>query len=108
MSKHDKEKKPKKAKAKIVAKPLPARPANTRSQNLAIAKSKAAQKPAPAQPKFAIKPPDLMPGVVPKGRTSAIAMDYAPGVYDFASQCMGADFTGFPGYPYLANLATRA
>ena len=111
MSKRDKEKKPRKAKAKIVAKPLPA-PSKLstadRSANLRIAKSKAASKPASAQPGFAIKPPDLMPGVVPAGKSSAIAMDYAPGVYDFASQCMGADFSGFPGYPYLANLSTRA
>lgn len=108
MSKRDKEKNPKKAKAKIVAKPLPAPTNQDRSRNLRIAKDKAAEKPASKIPKFAIKPPDLMPGVVPAGRSSAIAMDYAPGVYDFASQCFGADFQGFPGYPYLANLATRA
>lgn len=110
MPKRDKEKKPKKveAKARIVAKSLPARPANTRSQNLAIARSKAAERPTPKLQQFAIKPPDLMPGVVPVGRASAIAMDYAPSVYEFASNCYGEDFTGFPGYPYLANLATRA
>lgn len=116
MSKRDKEKKPKNAKAKDskpknVAKPLPAAAklsAADRSANLRIAKSKAADKPASAKPVFAIKPPELMPGVVPAGKSSAIAMDYAPGVYDFASQCFGADFQGFPGYPYLANLATRA
>lgn len=107
MSKRDKEKKPK-VKAKIIAKPLPVPTSQDRSANLRIAKSKAAEKPASKAPVFAIKPPDLMPGVVPAGRTSAIAMDYAPGVYDFASQCFGADFQGFPGYPYLANLATRA
>lgn len=116
MSKRDKEKKPKNAKAKDskpknVAKPLPAAAklsAADRSANLRIAKSKAADEPASAKPMFAIKPPELMPGVVPAGKSSAIAMDYAPGVYDFASQCFGADFHGFPGYPYLANLATRA
>lgn len=108
MSKRDKAKEPKKAKAKIVAKPLPTPTSQDRSANLRIAKSKAAEKPASKAPAFAIKPPDLMPGVVPAGKQSAIAMDYAPGVYDFASQCFGADFQGFPGYPYLANLATRA
>jgi phage-related protein (TIGR01555 family) len=111
MSKRDKEKKAKKVKvaAKIVAKPLPAPSASARRQNLAIAKSKAAEKPAPKLQQFAIRPPDLMPGVVPAGKTAAIAMDYAPGVYEFASQCFGSnsDFNGFPGYPYLANLATR-
>lgn len=113
MAKRDKEKPAKKAKPKIKAKPLPvaatapAKPtAADRRANLAIARSKAAEK--PVTQRFAIKPPDLMPGVVPAGKTSAIAMDYAPGVYDFASLSLGADFQGFPGYPYLANLATRA
>lgn len=113
MAKRDKENPDKKVKPKIKAKPLPvaanaqSRPtAADRSRNLAIARSKAAEK--PATQRFAIKPPDLMPGVVPAGKTSAIAMDYAPGVYDFASLSLGADFQGFPGYPYLANLATRA
>lgn len=112
MAKRDKEKPAKKTKSKIRAKPLPvaatpAKPtAADRRANLAVARSKAAEKPV-AQ-RFAIKPPDLMPGVVPPGKTSAIAMDYAPGVYDFASMSLGADFQGFPGYPYLASLATRA
>jgi len=112
MAKRDKEKPAKKAKPKIKAKslPVPTAPAKPtaadRSRNLAVARSKAAEK--PVTQRFAIKPPDLMPGVVPDGKTSAIAMDYAPGVYDFASLSLGADFQGFPGYPYLANLATRA
>lgn len=113
MAKRDKEKPAKKAKPKIKAKPLPvaattpAKPtAADRRANLAVARSKAAEK--PVTQRFAIKPPDLMPGVVPPGKTSAIAMDYAPGVYDFASMSLGADFQGFPGYPYLASLATRA
>lgn len=113
MAKCNKEKPAKKAKPKIKAKPLPVaatapvKPtAADRRANLAIARSKAAEK--PVTQRFAIKPPDLMPGVVPAGKSSAIAMDYAPGVYDFASLSLGADFQGFPGYPYLANLATRA
>lgn len=114
MSKHDKEKKSKreeKAKVKNVAKPLPAVNSDAvKRTNRRIAVSKAAQSPKPVVPRFAIKPPDLLPGVVPAGREAAIAMDYAPGVYDFAAQCFGndPDFNGFPGYPYLANLATRA
>jgi phage-related protein (TIGR01555 family) len=124
MAKRDKEKKPKKAKAdvKLVkprrdpqfkAKPLPAPKELTladRSRNLRIAKSRAADKPATAGPRFPLKPPDLMPGVVPAGSTPAVAMDYCPGVYEFAGQAYAFDpnFQGFPGYPYLANLATRA
>lgn len=99
----------KKAKAKNIAKPLPAPNAQPdRKRNLAIGKHRAAEKPGVVSQRFAIKPPELMPGVVPAGRSSAIAMDYAPGIYDFASLSLGADFQGFPGYPYLANLATRA
>ena len=123
MAKRDKEKKAKKsekskvkAKVKNVAKPLPAVDQTDKARqavknsNRRIAVSKAAHKPELAIPRFAIKPPDLMPGVVPADKTPAIAMDYAPGVYDFAAQCFGndPDFNGFPGYPYLANLATRA
>lgn len=114
MSKRDKNSE-KSRKTKNVAKPLPQAKPKTltpadRKANLAIARSKAAEAPPkPNQPqRFAIKPPDLMPGVVPKGRTAAIAMDYAPGVYDYATMAWGADFQGFPGYPYLASLATRA
>lgn len=75
-----------------------------RMANRRIAASKAAEK--PAKPRFA--PPALMPGVVPDGESPAIAMDFAPGVYDYANSAMPSDFVGFPGYPYLANLATRA
>lgn len=58
-------------------------------------------------PKFA--PPRLMPGVVPEGKTPAIAMDYNPGAYEYANLSWGtSQFEPFPGYPYLAGLATRA
>lgn len=79
------------------------------SDGLRRARDLAAQKTV-SQPKFTA--PSLMPGVVPPGEKSAIAMDYAPGVYDFANANNGAwsgsYFTPFPGYPYLAGLATRA
>lgn len=89
------------------AKPLPLKKVTEadRMSNRRMAAAKAGERPA-APPRF--MPPALMPGVVPEGATPAIAMDYAPGVYDFASSCMPWDFVGFPGYPYLANLATRA
>jgi phage-related protein (TIGR01555 family) len=77
-----------------------------RALNMRMAVSRAAESSKQTRT-FPIKPPSLMPGVVPKGKKSAVAMDYAPGVYDFAMQ-MPVDFQGFPGYPYLANLATRA
>lgn len=103
----------KKSKQKMVAKPLPAKSqpvTNNRDKaaNLAIARSRAAEKPADKVPKFIIQPPVLMPGVVPKGETSAVAMDYAPGLYEYAQQYMNSEFQGFPGYPYLASLSTRS
>jgi phage-related protein (TIGR01555 family) len=61
-----------------------------------------------ARQRFPIQPPTILPGVVPSGKSSAVAMDYNPGVYAYAAQCAGSTFDGFPGYPYLANLSTRA
>lgn len=79
-------------------------PATPSRSMLPLARAKAAE--AAEKPRFF--PPTLMPGVVPPGKSPAIAMDYAPGVYDYACMSMPADFVPFPGYPYLANLATRA
>lgn len=50
---------------------------------------------------FPLKVPDLPRGVVPEGKSPALAMD--------ASFLAQINLTaGFPGYPYLSNLATRA
>lgn len=55
---------------------------------------------------FRFSAPQLLPGVVPKGVTPAIAMDsgftdtYLPGIY--------GSTVGFPGFPHLASLATIA
>lgn len=79
------------------------------SGGMAAAVDKAREKPA-AKTVIKFSPPALILGVVPEGEKAAIAMDYAPGVYDFANSMWGASsyFTPFPGYPYLAGLATRA
>lgn len=54
---------------------------------------------------FPVKPPELMPGVVPKGVTAPVmAMDSNP--YQFAAATFPGG--GFPGFAYLSNLATRA
>lgn len=59
---------------------------------------------------YPIQPPVLMPGVLPEGvaaEKAAVAMDSAS--YEYArSIAYGADWAGFPGYPYLAGLSTRA
>lgn len=75
------------------------------SSGLNLAREKAREKNIVAIPKFA--PPIIAPGVVPKGKSPAIAMDYNPGAYEYMNQ-FGAPFSPFPGYPYLSNLATRA
>ena len=57
--------------------------------------------------KFEIKPPELRPGIVPAGESApVIAMDSLYSGFDGSMQVM--DNTGFPGYQYLAMLATRA
>lgn len=73
---------------------------------LALARAVERAKVQPQQP-ARFEPPKIMPGVVPEGRTPAIAMDYAPSVYEYASYMLPNTFVPFPGYPYLANLATR-
>jgi phage-related protein (TIGR01555 family) len=54
---------------------------------------------------YPVKPPELVPGITP-GRTKApvMAMDHNPYSYAAATYPGG----GFPGYPYLSQLATRA
>lgn len=59
--------------------------------------------------RYEIKVPDLPKGVVPDGTKPQIAMDESP--YEYARQMAGygaAEYVGFPGYPYLAMLTTRA
>lgn len=59
----------------------------------------------PASYEYPIAVPKLMPGVIPEGKSAAVAMD--SNAYTYA-QSFGGTGGGFPGYPYLANLATRA
>lgn len=54
---------------------------------------------------YPIQQPKIMPGVVPAG--VAVAMDSAS-VYDYARQMYQGNGGGFPGFQYLAQLATRA
>lgn len=54
---------------------------------------------------FPVKPPELMPGVVPSGVTAPV-MANDSGQYAFAAQTFPGG--GFPGFSYLSQLATRA
>lgn len=54
---------------------------------------------------YPIKPPEIMAGVVPAGHTAPVmAMD--SNQYNFAQTAFPGG--GFPGFPYLSQLATRA
>lgn len=85
-------------------------PKKPRPNSLRSAVSKARNKAQEAL-RFPLQAPELLPGVVPKGTKPAIAMDadFAGGMYNYASLAWGLspEVIGFPGYPYLAFLATR-
>ena len=61
---------------------------------------------------YEIRPPKIPTGVVPDGKTALVASDSGP--YSFAYEYArsfseyGPGWVGFPGYPYLAGLSTRA
>lgn len=63
----------------------------------------------PKEKNYEIKKPFLLNGVVPKDKEAPVlAMDYNP-VYSLVNQDCGVPlFNGFPGFPYLSNLALRA
>lgn len=84
-------------------KAAPSITADQRAANIRLALGRAQDQ--STRPRFTA--PALMPGVVPKGETAAIAMDSSAATYTYASDAMPADFKPFPGYPYLANLSTR-
>lgn len=81
----------------------------------AVIKSQQVAK-APSKYDYEIKPPMILPGVVPAGREAPVmAMDYngyGQGGYGANLWQYGAtsvtSWAGFPGYPYLSQLATRA
>lgn len=78
-----------------------------RGKNLKLAADKAKQPQAPKVKTYdyPIQTPKLMPNVVPKGETAPVmAMDATTA--DFLNQTFPGG--GFPGYPYLSQLATRA
>jgi uncharacterized protein len=85
----------------------PAKPAGIRSATLDKARAGGSLE----KYRYPVQRPTLFPGVVPKGVTPPVlAADSAP-AYEFAAQMFsigGPDWVGFPGYPYLAALSTRA
>jgi len=87
-------------------KPLSVVPAPESKDGLARALAKANET-ARKKYQYPVKLPDLMPGVVPAGQKAGIAMDSNFSNFPAASYSYG-NFAGFPGYPYLSMLATRA
>lgn len=84
----------------------PTKPSRIGNLTRALTLALAGAKPAKSY-QYDIKAPDLFPGVLPSGTTKPlVAMDNAP--YTYARQAYTSEFAGFPGYPYLASLATRA
>jgi uncharacterized protein len=77
----------------------------------ALSKARSKAKPAKSY-NYPIQEPKLPEGVVPAGAKSTLAMDGpCSAAYSFANSAWGfggVDFVGFPGYPYLAMLSTRA
>ena len=71
---------------------------------LSVAARKASVKEDATPYVFPIEAPKLPMGVVPKGKTPAVALD--SNVYTYAQQVQSG--TGFPGFAYLSQLATRA
>ena len=61
---------------------------------------------------YPLQIPEIPSGVVPRGKRALVAMDAGiyGRAYDYARSMsgLGADWVGFPGYPYLAGLSTRA
>ncbi len=55
---------------------------------------------------YPIKVPHIMPNVVPAGQTAPIAMD--ANLFDYGMMGISSAGGGFPGFPYLAQLATRS
>lgn len=53
----------------------------------------------------AFEPPKLMPGVVPAGRKSAIAMDSCQSIYDYSTIGDPNFYSTFLGYPALAAMS---
>lgn len=86
-----------------------------RTGNLAAALEKARAESAQRYV-FPIKPPELPAGVVPSTVRRAPVMATDSGIdgygaaYSFANRLQGSSiaWNGFPGYPYLAMLSTRA
>lgn len=73
-----------------------------------LRKAQVQTKPSAQHIMFPLEPPKLLAGVLPKDKaTEVIGMDSAR-VYEFARSYGDGGVEGFPGYPYLAALATRA
>lgn len=60
-------------------------------------------------PRREFGPPKLPPGVIPEGRKNCLAMDSDgnAGMYGYLNESPMCGL-GFPGYPYLSNLAQRS
>lgn len=74
----------------------------------AVIKARSQESIAQLEKYYPVEPPTLSPRVVPQGRRAPVmatdAYNYGTGAFAVGY----GDIAGFPGYPYLAGLATRA
>lgn len=90
--------------------PKPARSASVEQLHRALVRARNNAAPEKNY-RYPIQPPEIPKRVAPAGR-ALVAMD--SGIYSQAYEYArsmegsGADWVGFPGYPYLAGLSTRA
>lgn len=95
-------------KAEQPAAPVAAPRKKSLASNLKVALMKARQ--TPAKHRYALQAPELAKGVMPPKLQApvAIAMDSFHDNFPAFNMYFNAEVAGFPGYPYLAMLATRA
>lgn len=80
----------------------------TKSDKMKLAVAKARQETKPKKTyEYPIQPPEIMTGVVPKGKVAPVMAADAASTYDYARQIFQGTGIGFPGFQYLAQLSTR-
>lgn len=87
--------------------PVKAAPEEKKDMRRAVLRERSVAKPIKTY-SYPIQPPVLPKGVVPEGTQPPVAMDSGAYQYSQSYGFAGTDWVGFPGYPYLSMLSTRA
>ncbi len=87
---------------------LPTPPSEPRNPSMELRRAlQSIMEDSPLRPHYPIQAPIIPKGVVPEGEKPQVAMDAMPEELSAAYFGFG-NFEGFPGYPYLAQLALRS